>query len=111
MKWATKPTKGLERGSPKTMQWEEEHKKVVFRLTEEGEEDGTETPCSGLHSAPKWAQKKRLSQTYKSPKVRDSKGEQTERKKKEKRKGLPVAHQSSELLKHKEGWNKEGMAL
>ena len=50
--WATKPTKELERDSPKTLQWEEEHKNVVLGLTGEGEEDGAKTPYSGLHSAP-----------------------------------------------------------
>ena len=51
-KWATKLIKGLERGSPKIPQWEEEHNKVVFGLTGEGEEDGAGTPFSGLHTAP-----------------------------------------------------------
>ena len=79
--------KGLERGSTICLQWEEEHKKVAFGLTGEGEEDGAGTPCSGLHTAPNRAQKKRLSQTYKSPKVKDSNGGRTERKKEEEEEG------------------------
>ena len=60
---------------------------------------------------PNRAQTKQLSQTYKSPKVRDSNGEQTERKKEEEEEGFPMAHQGSELLKHKEGRNGDGTAL
>ena len=85
--WATKPTKGLVRGSTIFLQQEEEHKKVAFRLTGEGKEDGAGTPCSELHTAPNRAQKKRLSQTYKSLEVRDANGERTERKKEEEGEG------------------------
>ena len=84
---ATKPTKGLERGLTDSLQWKEEDKEVVLRLTRVGEEEEAKTPCSGLHAAPNWAQTKHLSQPYKNPKVRGSEGEQTERKKEEEEEG------------------------
>ena len=87
-KWATKPTKGLERGLTNSLQWKEENKEVVLRLTGVGEEEEAGTPCSGLHAAPNWAQTKRLSQPYKNPKVRGSYGEQTEREKREEEEGF-----------------------
>ena len=65
---ATKPTNGLERGLNDSLQWKEEHKGVVLGLTGEGEEEGAGTPCSRLHTAPNWAQTKRLSKLYKSAK-------------------------------------------
>ena len=84
---------------------------VAFGLTGEGEEDGAETPCSGLHSAPNRAQTKRLSQTYKSPKVKDSKGEQPERKKEEEEEGASGGLPKLRAPQAQGGKNGDGTAL
>ena len=103
-----KTHEGIREGLTKSLQWKEEHKGVVLRLTREGEEEGAGTPCSGLHTAPNWAQTKRLSQLYKSPNVRGSDGEQTERKKEEEEEGfrwLTQAPKSPRLKEGERGWD------
>ena len=100
--------KGLERGLTDSLQWKEEDKEVVLRLIGEGEEDGARTPYSKLHPAPNQAQTKRLSQPYKSPKVRGSEGEQTERKKKGEEEGfrwLTLAPEISSTRRGERGWD------
>ena len=55
-KWATKPTKGLERDLTDSLQWKEEHKGVVLGLTREGEEEGARSLQSGHQTTPNQVQ-------------------------------------------------------